>query len=292
MSVINTNLQAVLAARNLDQTQGMLDNSLNRLSSGSKIANPADDPGGLAVSDKLNSQSLRIQAATTNVQNAVSYVQTADGFMGGMTQILTRLSQLATLAQDPTKSASDVALYQQEFQGLQDQLRSTIGGTTAQIGGTSGVASPLGTFEGVNLFQASAGISVTIGPDVGQNLTIKPTDLTATGSGMSGLITQDGSGTYALNITSAGTLGTIDAAIQQIATGRADLGASQSRLDLAATNLQVQGQNMSAAISRISDVDVAAESTQMSKYNILVQAGTAMLAQANQLPSMVLKLLH
>src|SRR6195952_1821907 len=108
MSSINTNLQAMLAARNLDQSQTLLGRSLNRLSSGSKIVNPADDSAGLAVSSKLDAQSLRVQAAMTNVQNAISYLQTSDDFMGGMNKVLSRMSELTSLSKDITKSPSDV----------------------------------------------------------------------------------------------------------------------------------------------------------------------------------------
>jgi flagellin len=293
MSVINTNIQAITAARNLNQSQEMLGRSLNRLSSGSKIVRPSDDAAGLAVSEKLDAQARRVGAATTNVQNAISYIQTADGFMGGMTKILSRLSELAILAQDVTKNSTDIALYQQEFSALQDQLRATIGGSTAQIGGTTPVSTPLGAFNGIDLFQPNAsGMTVTIGQAVGQTMTIKQTDLTATGGSMLGIINQDSSGVYALNITSASAIGVITGAIQQVASERATLGASQSRLELASTTLQVENENLSSAISRIRDVDVAAESTQLAKYNILVQSGTAMLAQANQTPSTVLKLLQ
>ena len=131
MSVINTNISALAGARNLNHSQELLGRSLSRLSSGSKIVNPSDDAAGLAVSEKLDAQNRRVRAATTNVQNAVSYVQTADGFMGGMTKILSRLSELAILAKDVTKNPTDVDLYEEEFSALQEQLRSTIGGTPA-----------------------------------------------------------------------------------------------------------------------------------------------------------------
>ena len=111
MSVINTNPHALAGARHLNHSQEMLGRSLNRLSSGSKIVNPSDDAAGLDVSEKLAAQNRRVSAATTNVQNAISYVQTADGFMGGMTKILSRMSELAILAKDVTKNATDIALY-------------------------------------------------------------------------------------------------------------------------------------------------------------------------------------
>jgi flagellin len=290
MSVINTNTQAMIAARNLNQSNEMLGRSLTRLSSGSKIVNPSDDAAGLAVSEKLDAQSRRVKAATTNVQNAISYVQTADGFMSGMTKILSRMSELAILAKDVTKNSSDVGLYQQEFQALQEQLRDTIGGTTADIGGTTDVDTPLGSFNGIVLFGSGAGLSVTIGQAVGQEMNIGASNLRD--GDMLGIINQDSSGAYDLAATDVDAIEKITNAIQDLATERASLGASQSRLEVAATTLQVERENLSSAISRIRDVDVAEESTQYAKYNILVQSGTAMLAQANQSPQSVLKLLQ
>jgi flagellin len=291
MSVINTNIQAITGARNLNHSQEMLGRSLTRLSSGSKIVNPSDDAAGLAVSEKLDAQGRRVKAATTNVQNAISYIQTADGFMSGMTKILSRMSELAILAKDVTKNNTDVALYQQEFSALQDQLRATIGGTTSEIGGTAGVSTPLGAFNGITLFGPNTnGLTVTIGQAVGQDMTIAESDLRT--GGMLEIIKQDNAGVYTLASNSPTSIQKITDAIQHVAQQRASLGAAQSRLELASTTLQVEYENLSSAISRIRDVDVAEESTQYAKYNILVQSGTAMLAQANQTPNSVLKLLQ
>jgi Flagellin and related hook-associated proteins len=291
MSVINTNIQAMAAARSLNASQEALGRSLTRLSSGSKIVNPSDDAAGLAVSEKLDAQNRRVQAATTNVQNAISYIQTADGFMSGMTKILSRMSELAILAKDVTKNPSDVDLYQQEFSALQDQLRATIGGSTAEIGGTADIDTPLGAFNGISLFGSnSVGLTVTIGQAIGQDMTIRESNL-RTGS-VGDIITQDSSGVYTIAVTDSDAIENISNAIQQIANERAKLGASQSRLELAATTLSVEYENLASAISRIRDVDVAKESTQFARYNILVQSGTAMLSQANQTPQSVLKLLN
>jgi len=291
MSVINTNIQAIAGARNLNHSQEMLGRSLTRLSSGSKIVNPSDDAAGLAVSEKLDAQGKRVKAATTNVQNAVSYVQTADGFMSGMTKILSRMSELAILAKDVTKNGTDVDLYQQEFTALQDQLRATIGGPVAEIGGTAPVATPLGAFNGITLFGSNAtGLNVTIGQAVGQEMNIRESNLRI--GGMLEIIKQDATGAYTLSSTDADSIQKITDSIQHVATERATLGAAQSRLELASTTLQIEYENLSSAISRIRDVDVAEESTQYAKYNILVQSGTAMLAQANQTPQSVLKLLQ
>jgi flagellin len=295
--VINTNIQALSAARNLGQSQEMLGRSLNRLSSGSKIVNPSDDAAGLAVSEKLDAQNLRVQAATTNVQNAISLTQSTDGFMSGMTKILARMSELGLLAKDVTKNSSDVALYQQEFSALQDQLRQTIGGTTTQIGGTADINPPLGQFNGITLFGndtssdgSGSGLTVQVGEAVGQVMTIPQVNLRD--GYMGAIIAQDSSGNYSLSLTSSNAIASITSAIQDVATERASLGASQSRLELASSSLQVEYENLSSAISRIRDVDVAAESTQLAKFQVLVQSGTAMLVQANQAPQAVLKLLN
>lgn len=291
MSVINTNIQAIAAARSLNQSQEMLGRSLTRLSSGSKIVNPSDDAAGLAVSEKLDAQNKRVQAASTNVQNAISYIQTADGFMSGMTKILSRMSELAILGKDVTKNSTDIALYQQEFSALQDQLRDTIGGTTAEIGGTADITTPLGAFNGISLFgSTTTPLTVTVGQAVGQTMTIKQTDLRQ--GSLLDLVKQDSSGAYTSSLTDSGITASITSAIQQVATERASLGASQSRLELASTTLSVETENLASAISRIRDVDVASESTSYARYNILVQSGTAMLAQANQSPNSVLKLLQ
>lgn len=291
MSVINTNIQAIAAARSLNQSQEMLGRSLTRLSSGSKIVNPSDDAAGLAVSEKLDAQNKRVQAASTNVQNAISYIQTADGFMSGMTKILSRMSELAILGKDVTKNSTDIALYQQEFSALQDQLRDTIGGSTAEIGGTADITTPLGAFNGISLFgSTTTPLTVTVGQAVGQTMTIKQTDLRQ--GSLLDLVKQDSSGAYTSSLTDSGITASITSAIQQVATERASLGASQSRLELASTTLSVETENLASAISRIRDVDVASESTSYARYNILVQSGTAMLAQANQSPNSVLKLLQ
>jgi flagellin len=274
--VINTNINAINATRNLNDSQAMLSHSLARLSSGSKIVKPSDDAAGLAVSEKMEAQNARIQAARTNTQNAMSYVQTADGFMASMNQMLTRMSELTAMAKDVTKNTQDVALYDAEFQALKQQLTDTIG---------DGVTSPLGTFNGISLFGANAsGLVVTIGESPDHTMTINEINLRAP-AGSVGLLIASGT-----DVTNAGSL-VVDA-IQQIATERATLGAAQSRLEVAAAQLQVQFENLEAAISRIRDVDVAEEATALAKSQILVQSGTAMLAQANANPQTVLRLLQ
>jgi flagellin len=282
---INTNPGASSAARHLNNSHEMLNSSLNRLSSGSKIVKPSDDAAGLAVSEKLDAQNRRLGAALTNVQNAMSYIQTADGFMSGMTKVLSRLSELSMLAKDVTKNAGDVQLYHEEFQALQNQLRDTIGGGT--------VTSPLGAFNGVVLFGDNpAGLTVTIGEGPGQTMVIGESDLQDPAGALGILLAQTTPPAFDVTVTTANIASLVTDGIQQVATERAKLGASGSRLDLAAATLGIEITNLEAAISRIRDVDVATETTRFAKNNILVQAGTSMLAQANQLPQSVLKLLQ
>jgi flagellin len=275
----------------LDRNQDLLNDSIERLSSGSAIVNPGDNPAGVAVSDSLTSDNNLLTAASTNVQNALSYAQTSDGFMSTMSSVLSRMSELATEVEDPTKNASDDSQYELEFSSLQDQLRTMIGGSAAAIGGTT-VASPSGTFNGTTLFGSTAtgGTTVEVGDAADETITIPDVNLQS--GAMLSLIQQDSSGNYTLDAATAGAITTITNAIDQVGSGRATMGAAESRLSLTASSLTVQQQNISSAISSISDVNVATESTMLAKYNILVQSGASMLAQANQDPNAVLKLIQ
>ncbi len=255
--VINTNFAAAVAANNLAASNGMLQKSLNRLSSGSKIVTPSDDAGGLAVAMKLSAAARRSGATLNNVGNAVSFLQNQEGVMKVAGKILERMSELATLYTDPTKGTSDKANYDTEFTAL-----------TAELGKLAGE-----TFNGIGLFGSAGAISV---------------NTTESGGGaiVTDAITMPTTGPVITNLT------TITSAIGGLATARAGNGAAQSRLGFAAEVLTVNKQNLESAISRIMDVDVAAESTQLARWNILVQSGTAMLTQANQSAQSALRLLQ
>lgn len=281
--VINTNIYAISSSNNLTKSQEMLGRSLSRLSSGDKIQQPSDDAAGLAVSEKMKAQQKRVEAANNNVQSAISYVQTSDGFLSNMSNMLSRMSELTMRAKDVTKNSQDIDLYDQEFQALKDQLRATIGGDTYDIDGT-----PLGTFNGISLFGNSTGLTITIGEGGDQTMTIDGIDLRDTASAIYSLLSTASS----IGVSDTGANDAVISAIQQLASVRASLGAAQSRLEVAANQLDVQNVNLTAAISNIRDVDVADASTEYSRYQILVQSGTSMLAQANQLPATVLKLLQ
>jgi flagellin len=265
--VINTNLSAESSARLLMQSSTLLSKSLARLSSGSKITSPADDSAGLAVSMKLSAQMARIDGASNNVGNAISFNQTQDGYLQKVADALNRMSELAILAQDVTKSPSDRSLYQQEFHTLGQYIQD--------------VANK--DFNGVSLFNGS-NLAVTVDSDA--NL-FTMTGVTLSSTTYSAATTADISATG--DATAA--LTSVKNAISELASDRATIGANIESLTYYNDQLGTLKNNLSAANSRIMDVDVAQESTQYAKYNILVQTGTAMLAQANALPQTVLKLL-
>ena len=268
--VINTNYAATIAANNLAASNASLQKSLNRLSSGSKIVSPADDAGGLAVSMKLSAAAKRSGATNTNIANATSFLQAQDGVLKVAAEVLDRMSELETLYQDPTKNANDKANYDAEFTQLQNQLTSLSDET----------------FNGVSLF-GTGGLDVPVTESGSAG-----TEVTVTGKDLAGSV-----GVSALTDSGVSTLADIDLsditdAIQNVATMRANNGAEQSRLGFASEVLTVNKANLEAANSRIIDVDVAEESTQLARWNILVQSGTAMLAQANQSTQIALKLLQ
>jgi flagellin len=270
--IINTNINAQSTAQLLSQSSSMLSQSLARLSSGSKITSPADDSAGLAVSVQLTAQMARNTAASNNVANANSFNQTQDGYLQQVGNALNRMSELAIQAQDVTKSDGDRTLYNQEFQTL---------GTFVNDMATK-------DFNGVSLF-GGANLNVTTDSDgktfamTGINLS-SATYTTATADNVS---TIGGAGSGAVK-----ALADVKLAISQLSADRATIGANEERLTMYTNQLATLNNNLSAANSQIMDVDVAKESTQYAKYNILVQTGTAMLAQANALPQIALKLLQ
>jgi len=272
--VINTNNAARVASNNLAYSNAMLQNSLNPLSSGSKIVNPSDDAGGLAVAMKLSATANRQSALSNNIGDATSLLQTQDGALQVTGQILNRVSELATLYADPTKNTSDKANYDSEFNQLQAELNSL---TTS-------------TFNNVSLFG-----TVSIVVSVTDDLSTGSSAVTLTNEDLANTVGTVGVGNiFTSSITSSlSTLAvtTITGAIQIVATMRAQNGAEQSRLNFASSLLTTNQTNLQSAISRISDVDVAQETTSLAKWNVLVQSGTAMLTQANHSADVALKLI-
>jgi flagellin len=289
MISINSNTASSMAAYNLSSTNVNLQRSLQRLSSGSRINNSVDDAGGLAVSMKLSASIRRTESTQANVNNALSLLQTQDGVMKSAEKVVTRMAELVQLAADVTKSTTDTSLYQTEFQSLQSQLSSMLGEK----------------FNGVSLFNSGGNdatitttntLTVVTAQDGGQTIGITQADLgsvayyvgTGSAAALAGtaIATVFGSSTGAANAVSS-----ITAAIQNLATLRATNGSEQARLTFAADMLAINKVNLESANSRIADVDIASESANLARLNILQQAGTAMLAQANMATQSVLRLL-
>ena len=296
--VINTNQTAVDAATSLQKSQGALNRSIARLSAGSKIVQPSDDAAGLSNSEKMLAQSTRIEAARINVQNAVSTTQTADSYLGEMNEILNRLSELALLAQDPTKSDKDKSLYGIEFEELKIQLREIIGNgdngaDTDPNWNTSG-NTPSGSFNGIELFGAREEIEFVVGASGDQTMGLSEVNLREVGKALSDLLWDSSvdSSQQDIAIDSPQALETITRAIEQLAEKRAELGSDLSRLEMVDAQLLVEEENLEAANSRIRDVDVAEETTRLAKHQILTQASVSMLTQANELPRLALRILN
>jgi len=286
----SVNIDTFTNARFLNRVQDLLTRSTTRLSSGSRIVSASDDPAGAALGEKLTGQNKRIQAASTNIQNAISHLQTVDGFLTGMNGLVTRMSELQVMANDPIKNPGDIALYQSEFTQLQDQLRVTIGGSTAEIGGTFGITKPLGTFNGNILFGSNpGGTAIATGDTPSENIPLPEINLR--NGGMLALIQQDASGNYTLHLTDSDAGTKIMAGIQDLGDERSTIGAVNQRFDVAGTTLIQRGQDLTQSLSDINDVSVATESTHLAKYQMLAQAATSMLTQENRAPQAILKLL-
>ena len=265
--VINTNSSASFASLNLTKSSDLLQKSLARLSSGSKISTPSDDAGGLAVSMKLQAAIKRTDATATNVANALSFLQTQAGSLKSIASVLDRMSELGTLAGDVTKSTADIANYSTEYSNLVTEL----GKLSAD------------KFNGISLFSnaSSTQLEVFISQDGSQTMSISQSAVATTWGSITSLGQATGS-----------QIATVSTAIQDVSTLMADNGAQASRLQFALDSLNVNKVNLEAANSRIYDVDVAAETTKLARANILVQSGAAMLSQANAASQIALKLLQ
>ena len=283
MISINTNPAASAAAYSLDNVTRNLQKTLTRLSSGSRIVTPMDDAGGLAVSMRLNAAVRRTEATQSNVSNAQAFLETQDGVLKSAEKVINRLGELTQLGTDVTKSTSDLALYQAEVNSLKSQMLSLMSES----------------FNGVSLFSAGSSattidvtgtVGITASQDGTQTILITKSDLGHLGIVL-GTTAVAGIQISASVASAVSAITSINRAIQSIATLRANNGAEQSRLGFAADVLAVNKVNLESAASRITEVDIAEESAKLARFTILQQAGTAMLAQANQSSGSLLRLL-
>ncbi len=275
---INTNLASLNAQRNLNASQSSLATSMQRLSSGMRVNSAKDDAAGLAIAERMNAQVRGMNVAIRNANDGISLAQTAEGALSKVGDALQRMRELAVQSRNATNSSSDKDSLNKEFQQLQKEITRVLGGTT---------------FNGKHILGADA---TTLTFQIGANVTTddvieidtanmtSEADITAvtTGAAIDGAATVSDIGTV---------ISDIDTALNLINDTRATFGATQSRFDAIVSNLQQSVENQAAARSRIMDADYASETANMSRAQILQQAGTAMVAQANALPQQVLKLL-
>lgn len=268
---INTNVGALNANRNLNLNNTSMGKTMEKLSSGYRINRAADDAAGLAISEKMRFQINGLTQAQRNAQDGISLIQTAEGALTEVHSMLQRLNTLANQAANGTYDSTDRAKIQLEVNEL--------------VGEISNIAQTV-NFNGIDLLKSSGSVSFQIGSDANTSISVtlagmKPSDLNLTGLSVAGN-----------DATAANSaIAKVKEAISTVSTQRATFGAVQNRLEHTVNNLGVMVENLSASESRIRDADMATEMTAFTKNQILVQAGTAMLAQANSAPQSVLKLL-
>ncbi|MBK1712948.1 flagellin domain-containing protein [Rubrivivax gelatinosus] len=286
-SIINTNLGSLNAQRNLATSQASLTTSMQRLSSGLRVNSAKDDAAGLAIAERMNAQVRGMSVATRNANDGISMAQTAEGALGKVGDALQRMRELAVQARNASNSDDDKDSLDKEFGELAKEIQRVLGGTS---------------FNGKHILGSEAG-SLTF--QIGANTTTDDTidivtvDMTGDTNITSVAGTYGSVDTTRAKIDSTATtddiktvIDAIDDAIDKVNTERATMGASQSRFDAVISNLQTSIENQSAARSRIMDADFASETANLSRAQILQQAGNAMVAQANQLPQQVLSLLR
>jgi len=272
--VINTNVASLNAQSKLNKSQGMLQKSFERLSSGFRINSAADDAAGLAVSESLNARVRSYAVAERNTNNAISMANTAESGLGQISGIVTRMRELAVQSANGDLSSTDRGYLDTEFQALKEEITRL--SETTEFNGKellAGTATSISFQVGINTTSSDT-IAVEFG-----GVSISSLGLSGVGVG----------GATASDATSA--ISAIDGALQSVSTQRAKFGAATNRLGVAVSNSQTIRTNLAAATSRIRDVDVAEETAQLARSQVLLQAGTSILAQANQSPQSALSLL-
>ena len=278
--VINTNISSLNAQRSMTSSQSSLATSMQRLSSGLRINSAKDDAAGLAIAERMNAQVRGMNVAIRNSNDGISLAQTAEGALSKVGDSLQRMRELAVQSRNSTNSAADKDSLNKEFGELQSEISRVLGGTT---------------FNGQTILGASAG-ALTF--QVGANTTNDDVITVTTTNMVTATDIAAVTATTAVIASTADTaalkvvIDNIDKAINTVNNTRANFGATQSRFDAVISNLQQSVENQSAARSRIMDADFAAETANMSRAQILQQAGNAMIAQANQAPQQVLSLLR
>lgn len=282
-SVINTNLVSLNAQRNLSVSQSSLTTTMQRLSSGLRVNSAKDDAAGLAIAERMSSQVRGMNVAMRNANDGISMAQTAEGALSKVGDSLQRMRELAVQARNGSNGAKDQASLDKEYQQLATEIGRVVSGS--DFNGKK----VLGTDAGTVTFQVGANTTSDDRIDIiTADLTTNASITNVTGASIMGADTS----TVAIGTDLDKVMNDIDAALDVVNSQRAILGASQNRFEAVIGNLQVAAENTSAARSRIMDADFAAETANLSRTQILQQAGTAMVAQANQIPQSVLKLIQ
>jgi flagellin len=270
---IQTNMLSINAQRNASASQAALGVTMQRLSSGMRVNSAKDDAAGLAIAERMNAQVRGMNVAIRNANDGISLAQTAEGASAKIGDALQRMRELAVQSATGTNNEGDRTNLQTEFAELQQEVNRLVDGTK---------------FNGQSLLDGSSyTIQVGAGTDATDTITLEMADLTTTAADVGALTI---AGAEATDATSAITA--LDTAIDAVTTARANYGSIQNRFDSVIANLQVSSENLTAARSRIVDADYAVETANLSRAQILQQAGNAMIAQANQQPSQVLALLR
>ncbi|WP_294636674.1 flagellin domain-containing protein [uncultured Aquabacterium sp.] len=277
---INTNLNSLNAQRNLNGSQMSLSVSMQRLSSGLRVNSAKDDAAGLAIAERMNSQIKGMNVAVRNANDGISMAQTAEGALGKVSDALQRMRELAVQARNASNGSSDRDSLDKEFQELSKEINRVLGATT---------------FNGKAILAGGAGqLDFQVGANTTSDDLISITTVNMQTNASITAVTTTASSSIGSTATTASlktVIDQIDGAIDKVNQERAVYGATQSRFDAIISNLQVSAENQTAARSRIMDADFAAETANLSRAQILQQAGNAMIAQANQLPQQVMKLL-
>ena len=283
MAVINTNLMSLNAQRNLSTTQSALATSVQRLSTGLRVNSAKDDAAGLAIAERMNTQVRGMNVAIRNANDAISLSQTAEGALSKINDMGQRMRELAVQSANATNNESDRASLDAEFQALSAEIKRNLEGTS---------------FNGTKLFAALATMTFQVGANnaATDQIAVVTTNLTADTT-MTGILGGGGGGgATAADIKtvdkSRDALDKLDKMLATVNAKRAEFGATQNRFEAVIQTLQVSAENQTAARSRIMDADFASETAALTRSQVLQQAGTAMLSQANSLPNNVLSLLR
>ncbi|MFC3149284.1 flagellin [Piscinibacterium candidicorallinum] len=278
--VINTNLASLNAQRNVSTTQASLATSIQRLSTGLRVNSAKDDAAGLAIAERMNAQARGMSVALRNAADGISLAQVAEGALGQASEAMQRMRELALQARNGTNSPGDKDALQREFAELQSEVGRVLAGTT---------------FNGISILGASAGATtfqIGAGTTVNDSITVTTNNMVTDGSIAAVTVSTATINSTATATSIATVIDNLDAALNRINSERALFGATQNRFQSVISSLQVARENQTAAKSRIMDADFAAETANLSRAQVLQQAGNAMLSQANQLPQGVLSLLR